>query len=122
MAKATATSAIPAERLVQYDRLIALLPGLTRKGSTIPYTSLNGHMFSYLTPTGTLALRLPADLRQEFMDRHGASLQEAYGIVQKEYVSVPSALLADTGALAPYFRAGHDYVAKLKPKATKRRS
>ena len=52
MAKRPAASSIPAERIEQYDRLIATLPGIERKGATVPYTSLNGHMFSFLTPTG----------------------------------------------------------------------
>jgi hypothetical protein len=32
---------------------------------------------------------------------------------------VPAALLADTEALAPWFRASFDYVSGLKPKPTK---
>jgi len=51
-------SPIPAERLAAYERVVATLPGVERKGATVPYTSVNGHMFSYLSATGTLALRL----------------------------------------------------------------
>ena len=46
---------------------------------------------------------------------------EAYGIIQKEYVSVPDALLDDTERLAPWFAMSHDYVAGLKPKPTTRK-
>jgi hypothetical protein len=54
------------------------------------------------------------------MQRYGATLRQAYGVVQKDYVSVPDAVLADTAALAPYFRAACRHVQTLKAKPTKR--
>ncbi|HEY7736564.1 MAG TPA: hypothetical protein VH813_07195 [Candidatus Limnocylindrales bacterium] len=121
MGKDTAPSTIPADRLAIYDRLVSTQAGVERKGVTVPYTSINGHMFSFLTPTGSLALRLgPAD-RETFRTRHGAHLHEAHGTVMKEYVAVPDALFADTDALAPSFAASLAYVSGLKPKPTTRR-
>ena len=53
-------SPIPAERIAVYETLVAMLPGVERKGADNPYTSLNGNMFSLLlSPEGRLALRLP---------------------------------------------------------------
>lgn len=121
MTKDAAESGIPAERIAQFDQLIAVQPGVERKGAKVPYTSLNGNMSSYLGPDGSLALRLGPEDRRTFMERYGASLQEAYGIVQKEYVHVPDALLADPAELGPWFRASHAYVSGLKPKPTTRR-
>ena len=115
-------SPIPAERLAAYERAVATLPGVDRKGATVPYTSVNGHMFSYLSATGTLALRLaPAD-REIFIERFRTGLHEAYGIVQKEYVTVPDEVLDDTPTLAPYIAASYAYVSALKPKPTTRRN
>jgi hypothetical protein len=113
-------SSIPTERLEQYERLVATLPGVQRRGKTVPYTSVNGHMFSFLTPTGSLALRLPKGDREAFIDRFATGLHEAHGTVLNEYVSVPDELLADTAAAAPYFAVSDAYVASLKPKPTKR--
>ena len=113
-------SSIPAESLEHYERLVATIPGVPRKGATVPYTSVNGNMFSYLGKTGTLALRLPPDARQEFLATYETSLTMAYGIVQKEYVDVPGWLLADTAQLTPWFVASHAYTSALKPKATTR--
>jgi hypothetical protein len=57
-----APSAIQPGRLAAYDRVIGTVAGVVRKGATIPYTSVNGNMFSYLFDEGSLALRLsPAD-------------------------------------------------------------
>jgi hypothetical protein len=111
---------IPPERLAQYERLVATLPGLERRGVTVPYTSVNGHMFSFLTPSGSLALRLPTGDREAFLQQHATTLHEAHGTVMKEYVSVPDALLADTDRLRASFAASFAYVASLKPKPTRR--
>ena len=111
---------IPAAVIEQYDRLIATQPGVERKGATMPYTSVNGHMFSYLAESGRLALRLPSPQREAFIERFKTTLQEAYGFVQKEYVSVPEAVLADTQLLSQFFQASHAYVSGLKPKPTRR--
>jgi hypothetical protein len=120
VAKATAPATIPADRLEWYDRLVATLPSVERKGVTVPYTSVNGHMFSFLTPTGSLALRLAAGERESFMERHATALHEAHGTVMKEYVSVPDSLFADTDAMTPYLAASYAYVSSLKPKPTTR--
>ena len=51
--------AVPADKLALYEKLVATLLGVEREGATVPYTSLNGHMFSYLGKDGRPALRLP---------------------------------------------------------------
>ena len=104
------------EALALYEKLVATIPGIQRKGATMPYTSLNGHMYSYLTKDGTLALRLPLVVREEFLGKYSANLVMQYGIVQKEYVEVPDELLQRTGELKTYFDASYAYVSSLKPK------
>lgn len=77
-------------------------------------------MFSYLHASGQMALRLAPDARQQFLDAYESKLFEAYGVVQKEYVTVSSSLLADTAALAPYFALAYEYAKSLKPKPSKK--
>ena len=119
MAKAAA-EASPDKREL-YEKLVATNPAVERKGAAVPYTSLNGHMFSYLTKSGALALRLPEKEREEFLRKYRAKLCEAYGVVQKEYVEVPGALLKKTQELKKYFDLSIAYVGSLKPKATKKK-
>lgn len=107
-------------RLALFDKLVATNPKVERKGATVPYTSLNGHMFSYLGKTGELALRLPADEREAFLEKYKTKLCELYGVVQKEYVMVPDSLLKNTKELKPYFDASFAYVSAMKPKPTKK--
>jgi hypothetical protein len=75
--------------LERYERLVATIPAVERKGVTLPYTSLNGHMFSFLDPTGAVALRLSADDRDAFLAMYGTTLAEQHGRVMQEFVIVP---------------------------------
>ena len=109
-----------ASMLVLYDRLVSTNPEVQRKGDTVPNTTVNGHMFSYLGKTGELALRLPEEEREFFLKKYKTKLCELYGVVQKEYVMVPESLLRKTKELKPYFDASYAYVSKLKPKPSKK--
>ena len=93
---------IPADKPALYDKLIATNPKIKRKGTANPYTSPNGHMFTYLNPSGSLALRLPEDARENFMKKYKTTLFEAYGHVMKEYVTVPDRLLRNMNELRSY--------------------
>lgn len=117
----TTVTGIPAEKLNLYEQLVANKQGVKRKGATVPYTSLNGHMFSLLTKEGILALRLPTKEREMFLERFNTKLCVQHGRVMKEYVEVPDSLLAETEELAKYFAVGYDYVASLRPKPTKKK-
>ena len=59
------------------------------KGNSIPYTSLNGHMFSYLDRDGSMALKLPKQELDIFIEKYKTDFHRAYGIVQKDYATVP---------------------------------
>jgi hypothetical protein len=108
----------PAESVALYDVLLATNPAIQRKGATMPYTSVNGNMFSLLTADGTLALRLPAGEREGFLKRYETTLSVQYGVVMKEYVRVPPSLLQNTRALAKYLEVSYLYACSLKPKPT----
>jgi hypothetical protein len=113
---------IPADKLALYEKLIATLPEIERKGAANPYTSLNGHMFSLLLgPKGVMALRLPDDEREKFLKKYETNLYEAYGAVMKEYVTVPDALLKNTKALEKYLAVSYAYVKTLKPKLSQKK-
>lgn len=110
----------PADSLLRYEALVARHPGVDRKGAKTPYTSRNGHMFSFLDPTGMLALRLPAALRDEFLDSNDSWIVEQHGRMMAEYVAVPDALFEDAAEMNRWFAASVDWIGSLKPKATKR--
>ena len=109
-------SKIPADKLELYNKLIATHPKIERKGAVHPYTSLNGHMFTYLDQTGTMGMRLPQDEVEKFLKKYKTSLFKSYGVVNKDYVTVPDALLKDTKQLTKYLAISYEYVKTLKPK------
>jgi len=111
---------IPAEKLAFYDRLVATNSEVERKGASVPYTSVNGHMVSYLNASGSMALKLPKGDREAFLEKYQTKLFEAYGIVQKEFVTVPDALLGNTDELESYFDLSYESTKALKPKPTKK--
>jgi len=106
------------EKIELYNTLVATYPDAVRKGDTMPYTSLNGHMYSYFTKDNFVALKLPDAERIHFLDKYKTTLVQQYGIVQKEYVTVPDDLLANIGELQPWFALSYQYTNTLKPKAT----
>jgi hypothetical protein len=113
---------IPADKQALYDKLLAINPKIERKGAANPYTSLNGHMFTYLNPSGTLALRLPETEREEFLKKYKTTLFEAYGTIMKEYVTVPDSLLKNTKELRKCLDMSYEYIKTLRAKPTKKKS
>jgi TfoX/Sxy family transcriptional regulator of competence genes len=104
-----------------YDALIATNPEIERKGKSSPYTSVNGHMFSYLSKEGELGLRLSKEDQAAFVAKYNSEPFIQYGAVMRDYVSVPQDLLADTQELKGYLTQSYNYVSGLKPKPTKRK-
>jgi hypothetical protein len=116
MPKAARVSKIPADKLELYEQLIATVPSIERKGDVHPYTSLNGHMFTYLDQSGTVGMRLPAGEVDAFLKRYKTTLFESYGVVKKDWVTVPEALLKNTKELKKYLAMSVECVKTLKPK------
>jgi len=113
---------IPRENLALYDKLIKTDPTLERKGVKLPYTSYNGHMFTFLSESGVVALRLPKEEREAFLKKYNTVLMESHGAIMKEYVSVPESLLKKTSELKKYLDVSYEYVKTLKPKPQKKRT
>ena len=111
---------VPAERLALYEALIATIPGLARKGATMPYTSVNGNMFTFISAEGAVGIRLPEPDRGAFLRDFATTLFAAHGRIMNEYVTVPDALLERTAELKVYLELSHAFASALKSKATKR--
>jgi hypothetical protein len=109
-------SKIPAEKLQLYEKLIASVPKIERKGAVHPYTSLNGHLFTYLDQAGTLGMRLPKKELAAFLEKYKTTLFESYGAVKRDWATVPEALLKNTLELQKYLEKSYEYTKTLKPK------
>ncbi len=110
-----------ADNQTYYDALIARHKEIERKGKTMPYTSLNGHMFTFLSKEGEMGLRLSREDLEEFMQTYQTSRIEQHGRVMKEYALVPENMLKnDPETLSKYIEKSWSYVNGLKPKNTKK--
>jgi hypothetical protein len=107
------------EKVELFDKLIATNPDIERKGKTMPYTSLNGHMFTYLSKEGQMGIRLSPEDREKFKHDHDTDMLVQYGRVMQDLVAVPDELLKDTKKMKKYLKMSYEYTASLKPKATK---
>jgi TfoX/Sxy family transcriptional regulator of competence genes len=110
---------IPTEKLEFYDNLIGNNPEIERKGKTTSYTSINGHMFSFLSKEGIMGLRLSKNDREDFTQKFKGNLMKQHGRIMKEYVEIPNDLLQNTEQLNKYLTKSLNYVSQLKPKPTK---
>jgi hypothetical protein len=111
----------PASALERYAAVVAQsATGAVVKGAKNPYTSRNGHMFSFLDVDGAMALRLSEDLRSEFLSQYDSGPVFQYGSVMNGYVAVPDDLLQDTDAMAEWFDRSHTWIGTLDPKPTKK--
>lgn len=109
-------STIPPAKLELYEKLIATNPNIDRKGAVHPYTSLNGHMFTYLDQTGAMGIRLPKDEIEPFLKKYKTTLFVSYGVVKKDFVTIPDALLKNTEELKRYLEISFEHAKTLKPK------
>jgi len=116
------TNLPPQDKIDLYDQLIDTNPNIERKGVSMPYTSLNGYMFTYLSKSGSLGIRLPKEEREDFLEKYNTTLYESHGAIMKEYVTVPDELLGNTEELKKYLDLSYEYVKTLKPKPTKKKS
>ena len=114
------TAAAPADRVALYEKLVATNQRVKRKGAMMPYTSLNGNMFSLLNKDGVLLLRLSDSDREAFVAKFKTKPVVMYGAVMPEYVAVPDDLLPKTAQLKKYFDASYEYVSSLRAKPTKK--
>ena len=105
---------IPKAKLDLYDKLIATIPEIERKGKTSPYTSCNGNMFTFLASDGTLGMRLGKDEREAFVKKYKTKPFVQHGAVMKEYVTVPAKLLKNTAELKKYLKKSYEYAKTIK--------
>ena len=109
-------NAISKAKMDFYKKLIESRPEIELKGAMVPYTSYNGHMFSYFEKDGSFGLRLAEAVREEFLKKYHTTLFVSYGIVKKEFVLVPDKLFSNFKEFKHYFDLSFAYVKSLKAK------
>lgn len=111
----------PEEFIKIYDDLISKLEDVERKGKTTPYTSLNGHMFSFLSKEGTMGLRLSSEDKEAFIKKFDGKLMEQHGRIMKDFVEVSKSQLKENQLMLDYLYKSYTYVSTLKSKPSKKK-
>lgn len=112
---------IPKELIDLYDELLKNYPDLKRKGKTSAYTSMNGHMFSFIAPEGFLALRLSKEDKKKYNESINSSDVIQYNSVMNGYVEITDEIFKDMDRVKVYFEQSLDFVRSLKLKPTKKK-
>ena len=104
------------EKLALYDQLVTECIGVERKGKSMPYTSANGHMFSFLNKNGDLGFRFAKEVQEKYIAEWDSSHMVSHGAIMKGYVLITDDMLDDLGKLKEYLLESHKYVMTLAPK------
>ena len=104
------------EKLKIYDELVSKCPRFDRKGTTMPYTSANGHMFSILNKAGEIGIRFSKDVQKKYIEEWETTIFKSYNSIMHGYVLIPENMLQDLDNLAGYLNESYDYVMSLEPK------
>jgi len=63
-----------------------------------------------------VSLRLPPDALAAFLKKYKTTLFRSYGVVKKDWATVPASLLKDTRELKKHLEVSFEYLKALKPK------
>lgn len=105
----------PAEALELYTAAVNAIDSEV-KGAKNPYTSRNGHMFSFLDKAGSMAIRLSDDLREQFTETYDGAPVMQYGSVMRGYVSITPELLENTEETATWLSRSYEWIGTVPPK------
>jgi len=93
-----------------------------RKGKKNPYTSHNGYMFTFLdTKNEYLAVRLSAEGKKEFNEKHNQGDVIQHNSVMNGYVEIPAEMSSTKEAVFEMLDQSFAFVKSLKPKPTKKK-
>lgn len=104
-----------------YDEILSFFPEIERKGKSMPYTSMNGNMFSFVSKIGELAFRVSNTVQKDYIANHGVSESIQHGRVMKEYINVPEKYFGNLEFLKELFSKSIAHAKTLKPKPTKKK-
>ena len=104
------------QKLKRYDELVAKCEGFEWKGKTVPYTSTNGHMFSFFNKAGEFGIRFSKEVQEKYIEQFNSSLFHSHNSVMKGYVLIPSAVFEDDKLMLDLLNESYAYVMSLPAK------
>ena len=105
----------------KYEALVADFPEVERKGASMPYTALNGNMFSFLDKEGMLSLRFSQDEQEAFIAEHDTSHSIQHGSIMNGYALVPEDVFNKSELLIAQFAKSLAFVKTLPIKGSNKK-
>lgn len=102
--------------LEEYKALIHNICQMEVKGKTMPYTSINGNMFSFLDSAGNLGLRLPTNILKDLIIKLKSKYCEAHGVILKKYLEISPQIFENQTLMKELITISYDFAKTLKPK------
>jgi hypothetical protein len=99
-----------------YENIIALCPRIERKGKTVPYTSANGHMFSFINKDNELGFKFSKEVQEKYLNKFDTSLFKSHNSIMKGYILIKDDMYNNTNLLVDLLNESYDYVMSLKSK------
>jgi hypothetical protein len=104
------------DRRAVYEEAVERCDGFELKGKSVPYTAVNGHMFSQLSPDGALGIRFSEEVQERYIAELGTGPFTSYGKALKGYVRMPDTFWGDPDRLARFLGEAYEYASTLDPK------
>jgi len=98
-----------------YEELINNHPEVKRKGKRLPYTSMNGNMFSVISKEGHIGLRFSEESVERYIDLYGFTKYVKNDKVMEDYVTISDEFL-DNELLVDLFNECVEYAKSLQAK------
>lgn len=99
-----------------YDSLLAQLPEMQRKGKSVPYKSINGHMFTLVNKDGELGTRIGEKRVKEMQASGEAEQFRSHNANMRGYIKLSDTMLKDTKRCLAFFEEAQAHVLTLKAK------
>jgi hypothetical protein len=104
-----------------YTKYIQEWGKVERKGKNNPYTSLNGHMFTFIDKKNEyLAIRLSPEDQKAFVEEFKTRPVIQYNSVMNGYVEVPESLFEEKAEVFEWLDKSHAFISGIKPKPSKK--
>ena len=104
------------ETLKRYDELVGKCDRFERKGKTVPYTSANGHMFSFINKANEIGVRFSKEVQEKYIQQFDSSLYHSHNAIMKGYVLIPETVLADDRLIIKLLNESYDFAMSLPVK------
>lgn len=104
------------ENLKIYDEIVAKCERFDRKGKSVPYTSANGHMFSFINKSGEFGIRFSKEVQEKLIKEFNSDYFYSHNAQMKGYVLIPQEIFIDQEKVKDLLNQSYDYVMSLPKK------